>query len=167
MYSLPYFVPDQDYNLNTSLLLLTLSYLSKTEKGRHLVNNERLLIYMYLIKNPTIIKNLLGNVGDFELILNDTEKYSVGSISINLDPLFDTNWIKSLLKNAARKGYIEATYRKDDGFMYSLTEDGASVVKQLNGGYLDRVRLYLKNLNTIKSMTSSNLNKLLGDVFRK
>lgn len=164
--NLPYLIPDQDKNFNAALLILILFYLSKSDRGKLLINNERLLIFMYLIKNPIILGKMLEQIGRKSVQLSDTELFSIGSISVNLDPLFDSSWIKNLLKQVSARGFLKADYRKADGFMYSLSDAGISAASQLEGEYFERVRGFLRSLEQVKSESTKNLNQLLNNIFR-
>jgi hypothetical protein len=167
MANIPYLIPDEDANLNSALVLLIINYLGRTSRGTQLLNNERLLIFMYLLKNPVILDNVLEQVGHREIELTEMEAFSINSISINLDPLFDREWLKSLLIRLAALGCIDATYRKTDGFMYALTTVGFQKVEGINGPYFDRIKDYLKNLEKIKSESTQNINKLINNIFRQ
>lgn len=162
----PYLIPDEDVNLNSALLILVIFYLGKSPRGLPLLNNDRLLIFLYLIKNPVILDNVLEQVGRREIALTEAEAYSVNSIAVNLDPLFDRDWLKSLLMRLSAVDYLEASYRKMDGFVYLLTPKGQAVVQKIEGVYFDRVRTYLSNLQLLRSESTSNLNKLINNIFR-
>lgn len=162
----PYLIPDEDVNLNSALLMLVIFYLGKSPRGIPLLNNDRLLIFLYLIKNPVILDNVLEQVGRREIALTEAEAYSVNSIAVNLDPLFDRDWLKSLLMRLSAVDYLEASYRKTDGFVYLLTPKGQAVVQEIEGVYFDRVRTYLSNLQLLRSESTSNLNKLINNIFR-
>jgi hypothetical protein len=164
---LPYLVPERNQDLNVAILLLIVQNLGKTQRGKYLLNNERLLIFMYLIKNPVLMTQILGKLGRETVFLSVQESYSVSSIAVNLDPLFDNDWIKSLLKHVAGLGFLKATYRKADGFLYYLTDEGGQVVDKLRGDYFDKVRLYLKALDSIKSEPTTLLNSSLNNAFKR
>jgi hypothetical protein len=164
--SAPYLIPDEDVNLNSALLLLVIFFLGRSVRGIPLLNNDRLLIFMYLIKNPVILDNVLEQVGRREIVLTEAEAFSVNSITVNLDPLFDRDWLKSLLMRLAAVDYIEATYRKADGFVYLLTQKGDAAVEEIKGVYFERIRTYLSNLQLLRSEPTSNLNKLINNIFR-
>jgi hypothetical protein len=166
MSSLPYIVPDEDVNLNSALLLLVILFLGKSPRGIPLLNNDRLLIFMYLLKNPVILDNVLEQIGKREIELTELESFSINSISINLDPLFDRSWLKGLLLRLSALGCIDAAYRKTEGFVYSLTTIGSGKAENITGAYFDRIRAYLKNLEKIKSEPSLNLNRLINNIFR-
>lgn len=162
----PFVNPDQDVNLNCGLLLLTILSLGKSIRGIPLLNNDRLLIFLYLLKNPIVLENVLEQVGRREISLTNVELFSINSISINLDPLFDRDWLKSLLMRASSLGYLETKYRKVDGFMYLLTNSGQYAADRLAGPYFDRIKVYLKNLELMKAEPTKNLNRLINNIFR-
>lgn len=163
---LPYAVPDSDINLNMALLTLILQFLPSSPRGLPNLNNDRLLILMYLVKNPTILVNVLDQIGKREIQLSDREIFSITSISVNLDPLFDRNWIKSLLQRLAAREMIATSYRKSEGFVYQLTPAGRLIADKLNGDYFERIKAYLHNLEKLKGESTANLNKLLNNTFR-
>ncbi|WP_317203890.1 ABC-three component system middle component 4 [Janthinobacterium sp.] len=163
---IPYINPDQDANINVMLLILVIFFLGKSARGIPLLNNDRLLIFIYLIKNPVVLDNVLEQVGRREIVLTNVELFSINSISINLDPLFDRNWLKSLLMRLSSLGYLDVTYRKADGFMYLLTSSGNEIAERINGSYFNRVKIYLKNLEMIRSESTVNINRLINNIFR-
>lgn len=165
MKNLPYLIPDNDVDLNIALLLLIISKLEKSKKGKLLLNQEKLLIFMYLIKNPIMLDRVLFHLGD-SLELSEVEFYSINSISVNLDPLFDHKWLKNLIKISAIKGLISVSYRKDDGFMFLLTKSGTDLAELFEGNYFNEIRKYLNKIETINTQTTTNLNRLLNDIFR-
>lgn len=167
MRSLPYFVPEKSEYLNAGILLLIISALGQTKRGKLLLNNERLLFFMYLIKNPVLMSKLLLRLGRPTVALSDEDVFSVSSLAVNLDPLFDYDWIRQLLKHIAGLGLLAAEYKKSDGFLYKLTEEGGAVSDKLTGDYFDKVRDYLNALDPIKSESTSNLNALLNDIFKR
>jgi hypothetical protein len=164
--STPYLIPDNDVDLNVALLLLIISALEKSKKGKLLLNKEKLLIFMYLIKNPVMLDRVLIQLGDTSLELSEAEFYSINSISINLDPLFDYQWIKCLIKICAIKSLISVSYRKEEGFMFSLTAEGSELASRLEGNYFDGIKNYLRKIEVIKSESTTNLNRLLNDIFQ-
>jgi hypothetical protein len=166
MSGLPYLNPDLNDDLNLGLLLLLISKLGMTPRKKLLLNNERLLILMYLVKNPVILERVLLELGRESITLNDAESYSVNSIAVNLDPLFDNDWIKRLLKAASSRSFLNANYRKSEGFMYTLSETGMEAANKLSGQYFERVREYSCRLTQLNSLSNGVLNRLLNSIFR-
>ncbi|MDC8758132.1 ABC-three component system middle component 4 [Janthinobacterium fluminis] len=163
----PYVVPDHDVNLNSALLVLVLHFLAKSERGKLLLNNERLLIFLYLVKNPVALSNVLTQLGRQGLDLDESESYSINSISLNFDPLFDNDWLKSLLVRVSAKGLLQSEYRKVDGFMYYLSDQGNTIAEKFDGEYFGRIRGFLKSLIQIRAEPTRNLNQLLNNIFKR
>lgn len=95
--TLPFIEPEDDIYINLCVLLLLINMLGKTNRGALKLNNDRLHIFLYLLKNPTALNNLLFNLGKGNIVLQQRDIYSVTSISPNIDPLFDRESLKSLL----------------------------------------------------------------------
>lgn len=167
MRPLPYVVPDSSRFLNVGILLLVISILGKSQQGKALLNNERLLIFMYLVKNPIILAQLSVRLGSMQVDLTTEDVLSVSSLSVNVDSLFDHHWMKGLLKHLASLNLLAASYRKTDGFVYSLTEKGEQAAHALVGNHFEKVRRLLHALEPAKTQPTSSLNKILNDIFRR
>lgn len=167
MRPLPYVIPDNSIFLNVGTLLLTISILGKSPQGKILLNNERLLIFMYLVKNPVILAQIASRIGSTQVDLAVEDALSVSSLSVNVDSLFDHNWIKSLLRHLASLDFLVAGYRKADGFVYSLTEKGAGAADALIGNYYEKVRRLLHALEPAKTQPTTSLNKMINEIFRR
>lgn len=164
MNNFPYFIPDEELELNVALLMIILFYLAKTKYGKLTLNNEKLSLYMFLLKNPVVLNQLLINMNKGRIELSDIEYFSVESISTNYDSLYNTLFIKDLLQITSAKNYLDVTYKKVDGFMYTLTPDGERVVASLNGKYFNRIKQYLKVMQTIQSEQTSHVKTVLNNI---
>jgi flagellar motor switch protein FliG len=99
--------------------------------------------------------------------LQENEAASVNSISVNLDSLFDRSWTKALVKHLIARNFIEATYRQKEGFLYRLSKEGERVASSLRSEHFARVRYFLSELKSLKSESTSNINKMLNQSFRE
>lgn len=160
----PYFSPENNSRLNVAILVIILQTLGSTERGKPLLNNERLRIIFYLVKNPLVMNNVLWRLGAPPTHLEEQDCYSVASLSINLDPLFDTANLKDILKHIASLGLISVAYRKSDGFLYQLNSQGKALAEQLSGDYLDKAREHLKSLSAINSTSTPALNSVIESI---
>ncbi|WP_373994435.1 ABC-three component system middle component 4 [Duganella sp. Root1480D1] len=165
MNDLPYVTPDRDLSLNLALSVLVIKHLGRSARGIPLINEERLGIYLYLLKNPLILCRALAKHGRITPSLREDESLSINSISVNVDSLFDRHWTKSLIKNLLARNLISIDYRKKDGFMLSLTANGDHVVEKLSSEYFQRIKYLLSFLEQSKSDTTSALQKQLNSTF--
>jgi hypothetical protein len=167
MKKLPFIIPDRDLSLNIGLTLLIFKYLGLSPRGIPLLNNERVSVFFYLIKNPTILQKTLQRYGRGDVTLNHNESTSINSITVNLDSLFDRQWVKTLIKHLIARKLIEPVYRKKDGFLYQLSKDGETTVNSLQSEYFSRVSYFLSELVSLRSESTSNINKMLNQTFRE
>lgn len=163
---LPFIEPEDDIYINLCVLLLLINSLAKTSRGTLKLNNNRLHVFLYLLKNPTALNKMLGILGKGNVTLQDRDTYSVTSISPNIDPLFDREALKSLLSVLVAKNLVLVTYKKDDGFFYSLSETGNNAVSDLNDEYLTEIKQLCEKLKTLLSYTESQLNKTINRIIR-
>ena len=158
MSKLPYFTPDNDLSLNVGLIILILDKLGSTSRGKLILNNERLRAYLYLIKNPLILNKVL-QIFDYPAVrLEIYDEYSVASISVNLDPLYDDHQLKSFLKVLAGYEFIDVKYKKNEGFVYTLSSKGKMIEKSIDDDYFHSVRKYIRAIEYLSNVSTSNLN---------
>ncbi|CAH6783634.1 conserved hypothetical protein [Vibrio chagasii] len=162
---LPFVEPDEDIYLNLSVVMILLYYLSSTKRGTLKMNNERIHIYDYLVRNPQKINRFLNALGKNNLVKNKND-YSVSSISFNLDPLFDRDRMKDILKILVHKNLISVNYKNKDGFLYTLTEDGKKRTESLSSNYFSEIKELSEQLIPTLSLTTSQLNNSLNDIIR-
>ena len=161
---LPFLDPEDDIYINLSIILKTLG---KTSRGTLKVNNSKLHIFLYLIKNPMTLNKILGVLGKGTALLRQSDTYSITSISPNLDPLFDREALKALLSILVAKSLVTVVYKKDNGFFYTLSESGAITASEFHDEYLFEVSLLCNKLKRILSLSESRLNQTLNQIIRK
>lgn len=163
MIQLPYISPDNELNLNISLLLLMLEKLSSTARRRLILNNERIRAYLYLIKNPTVLNKVLKSFGYQVAQLETYDEYSVASIAGNVDSFYDESRLKYLLITLAGFEYIEVEYKKNDGFLYKLSDAGLVISEKLHDDYFSTVRLYMDAMTCLSSVSIGNINSVIEE----
>ncbi len=163
---LPFVDPDSELNLNLGITLIIICILSKTPKGILKINNERLRIYLYLIKNPTSLNRTLRFLGKPVVKLNELETYSVSSISPNIDPLFDREELHSILRILTSKVLIQAEYKEKNGFFLTPTDAGIGISDKLEGQYFLNIKSRCETLKKTLSISETQLSQALNTTIR-
>jgi hypothetical protein len=164
---LPFLDVESDVYINLCMILIIINILGKTSRGVLKINNERLHIFLYLLKNPLVLNKVMNAHGKSGVLLHERDTFSIASISPNLDPLFDRESLKSLLSILIAKQFINVKYKKDDGFVYSISEAGQNVIQSLRGEYLLEVKLLCEKLKSVLSISEAKLNQTLNHIIRK
>ena len=73
MFNLPYIIPEDELELNLILVLMIVNKLNSTSTGKLVLDNERLTIYFYLVKNPHILNKLLISLSKSNIQLKSYE----------------------------------------------------------------------------------------------
>lgn len=165
--TLPYIEPEDDIYLNLSIVLIVIQTLGMTKNGTLKINNERLHIFLYLLKNPVKLNSVLVSLGKSSLLLSEQETFSITSISPNVDPLFDRSALKSLLSILVANKLVDVEFKRKNGFFYQLSGKGQSAVKELRDEYLLEIRLLCEKLKSVLSLSESKLNQSLNQIIRK
>ena len=165
MNDLPYFIPDDELDLNISILIIIFNSLERTNRGKLIINNENLIIFIFLIKNPIILNELLHSTQNELLSLNDCDIYNIENTSKHMDFLYDYEWLKVLLKYASKKGIISVLYRKNTGFMYVLTDKGKEIYKSLsNNNFLKKIQSFALKMKVLQQYKVKDLKILINKI---
>lgn len=164
---LPYIEPDHDIHLNLLMVLTIIHLLGVTSRGALKINNERLHVFLYLLKNPVKLNSVLNILGKGNILLDEQRTFSVSSISSNVDSLFDRPALKSLISILIAKKLIEVVFKSKSGFFYRATETGASAIDELKSEYVLENKLICGKLKKLLPLSESKLNQALNNIIRK
>ncbi|MGB7402181.1 MAG: ABC-three component system middle component 4 [Arcobacter sp.] len=164
MNNLPYYIPDYELDLNLSLLVIVLHNMERTKRGKLIVNNENLIFFIFLIKNPSILNNLLYSTNNGKLNLDNNDIYNIETISNHTDFLYDSKWLKLLLQSASQKEIIVVSYRKDSSFVYSLTEKGTEIYDNLSeNNYFQKIQQFAFKMRVFQQYKTKDLNNMINN----
>lgn len=157
----PIYIPDSEVYLKMGKMLLLLNQLSLSTKKLPILTLEKISIFEFLIKHPDFLNRILY-LKDKELIdLSNSEKYSIEALFPDKGPLFDFSSIKILLNLLIGYGFVDIVIKKDFEINYFITDLGQEYAKNLETEYFKRVNRILENMKPIKSLSYSNINKLI------
>lgn len=162
MNNLPYLQPKKELFLNLSILLLIINKLGLTVKGKKNLSFDKIRIFYFLINNPIILNKFLYLSGKELLEVDELDCYTVDSISINVDDLYDVEKIKILIKIVTLKGYVSVDLNKDDGFVFYLNQDGSSIVSKLETEYFNKINKFIDAILFLRSFSLSKINSLVN-----
>jgi hypothetical protein len=159
---LPFIDPDDDLYINLAFVLIIIECLSLTKRGKLCINNDKLHIFLYLVKNPVVLRQLLDINGKDSLDLDEIESNSLRSISNNFSPLFDKKALMNLLTILIANRTVVVQYKKKEGFFYTLSEKGKRIVLLMKDGQFDNIWKYCKKMTSIQALETSKLNNSLN-----
>ena len=164
---MPYLYPDDNFHLNIAISIILIKILGHSSRGIPKLNNERLHIYTYLVRNPVKLNQVLNAFGKDSMLISSQESYSISSISTNVDLLFDRAVLKATLTSLVSEKLVEVVYKKNDGFLYTLSKKGTEKYSILNGDYFSEIRSLCDKLKSTLSYDISSLNQALNQIMRK
>lgn len=164
--NLPYIPLDEEYGLNFSMLVVMISMLSHNKAGNLVLDINKLQIFIYLVKNPSKIDNVLSAAGKKSALIEPQLTYTIKSYSSNVDILFDNNKIKYLLKMMAAHGFLMAEKNSEDSTKIYLSSKGLSFAEGFNEGYFLEIKKLIRAVAPLQSLAVSKLNSILNQVFK-
>ena len=72
---LPFVDPEDDIYINLSIVFIIIKTLGKTSRGTLKINDSKLHIFFYLIKNPMTLNKILGMLGKGTALLRESDTY--------------------------------------------------------------------------------------------
>lgn len=167
MFNLPYIIPEDELELNLILVLMIVNKLNSTSTGKLVLDNERLTIYFYLVKNPHILNKLLILLSKSNIQLKSYELASFKAENLDIDTLYDNSNIKQYLQILTTKELIEIKYNSKVGFVYVPTSQAKKIIEKLNNIYLTRISTFINKLGQVSSIQISKINTNLKKILNE
>lgn len=162
---LPFIPLDEELSLNISIMVLIISAFGKNTKETLILDINKLQIFLYLVKNPARIAEILKCAGKTYTGLDIKQTFTIKSLSSNVDILYDNDRVKFLIKKLAASGLLLASKTEDNSTKLYLSEMGLKFAEGLDAVYFLTVRELIEVLAPLKSLPASKLNSLLNKVF--
>lgn len=167
MTSLPYLQPDKDIYLNIGIVMLIIDELSTTKRKKRILTIDKLQTFYFLVTRPVFLNKVLEKAGKETIKIEEDEYYTVGTLSVNVDELFDRDKLKLIIKLLSSKKWLEVIYIEKDGFLLKLNTDGKLRSNNLSEYYFIKIHRYIDQLKLLQSENSSKLNSYINQVFQE
>lgn len=167
MNKLPYVQPEREIFYCLGILLLVIYDLAETKKGKKVLTIDKLQSFYFLASRPDFLNRVLVLAGKTSLAIDVLDYYTVETISLNIDELFDRQRILQMIKILSSKGYIDAGYSKTDGYFFALTYEGCLAASKLEGGRFEKVRGFIERLFAFQSYSPNKINSYIKSVLIK
>lgn len=159
---LPYIYIDDEFEYNLGIVLLLLNNMGLDKNELPKLDLDKIQIFMYLIKNPAKINRILMLAGKKSANLDEEQIYTIESMSVNLDILYDKNKIKDLIKGLSVAGLIEVHVDLKGNAFYFLNEIGKEKANQFDRGYFSVINCFIKNIESLSSLSVSSLFRFIN-----
>ncbi|MCK8520070.1 hypothetical protein M0D21_00710 [Aquimarina sp. D1M17] len=147
-------------------MILLLNNLSRNSKKEPILTLEKIAAFEFLTKHPVILNRILYLKNKELINLSNTEKYSIEALFPDRGSLFNFSDIKTLLNLLIAYKMVDVKIKKDFEVNYFITEIGLDYAKTLNSKYFIRLDNIYKKLNSLKSLSYSNINKFIEPYIR-
>lgn len=167
MNKLPYIQPDRELHYNLGILLLILGSLAQTSRSKKVLTIDKLQSFCFLVTKPAFLNKVLMLANKRQIAIDDADYYTVDTISVNVDELFDRERLLIMIKILSSKDYLSAEYSSSEGFLFDLTDAGKLIASKLEDGYFRKIRLFIEQLSSLQSQSPSKLNGYINTVLKQ
>ncbi|HEB55391.1 MAG TPA: hypothetical protein ENI98_03605 [Gammaproteobacteria bacterium] len=167
MTKLPYIQPERELHYNLGVLLLILDSLAQTKRQKKVLTIDKIQTFYFLVTRPAFLNNVLSLADKRQIDIDDTDYYTVDTLSVNVDELFDRDRLLTMIKILSSKKYLLVEYSNSKGFLFDLSETGKSKVEQIQEGYFRKIRLFIKQLSLLQSQSPSKLNGFINTILKQ
>jgi hypothetical protein len=167
MNNLPYLQPDKDYFYNVGILILIIGKLARTKRKKLVLTIDKLQTFYFLVTRPVFLNRVLELADKRQFFIDESDYYTVDTISLNVDELFNRNKVITLLKTISLKGYIATSFSEKEGFMFELNDKGNSKIAALDEGYFKKINTFIESLANLQSESSSKINSYINVILKQ
>lgn len=162
---LSFIIPENDVNLRIGRFLLIIDVLSYTQKGKLVLNIDKLITFDFLVKNPYILKQVLKVKNKTKLKLYKEEIGSVTTLYPSKNALLDTSSAKTLIKLMISHNMVEVTKQSNELF-FTLSDQGKSLISEISTDYIIRVKELCESMLVLRSLNTSELKKIINPLIK-
>ncbi|MDD3472591.1 MAG: hypothetical protein PHS86_07405 [Syntrophaceae bacterium] len=167
MTKLPYIQPERELYYNLGVLLLILDSLAETKRHKKVLTIDKIQTFYFLVTRPAFLNRVLNLARKSQIDIEDSDYYTVDTLSVNVDELFDRERLLIMIKILSAKKYLSVEYDGSEGFLVDLSEKGKSKAKKIQEGYFCKIRQFLKQLSSLQSQSPSKLNGFVNAVLKQ
>jgi len=163
---LPFIIPEEDSELNLLLILLIIYYLNSTSRGTHILDLERLNIYIYLVKNPHILHKVLIKLNKKSFLLKSYEFSSYKAENNNSEAFYNSEAVGYYIQILASNNLVNIEYNEKVGFVFIPSEDVDNHIN-VNTTYLKRSVDLINKIKQINSISISKINTEIKNILKE
>lgn len=158
MNKLPYIQPERELYYNLGILLLTINSLALTKRQKKILTIDKLQTFYFLVTRPVFLNKVLKLANKKQVEIDESDFYTVDTLAVNVDELFDRDRLLLLIKLLISKNYLSIDYSSKEGFVFELSPSGQIATKNISDGYFQKIRKFLTKISSLQSESSSKLN---------
>jgi hypothetical protein len=163
--NIPFIIPENDINLRLARFLTIIDTLAYTQRGKLVINIDKLIIFDFLIKNPFLLRKVLEVKHSIKLKLLNEEYGSVTTLFPSKTSLVDIQSAKELIKLMISYNMLKVIEEKDELF-YTLSDNGKSIINEIDTDYVIRIKELCKTMLVLRSVSTNDLKKIINPLVK-
>jgi hypothetical protein len=162
---IPFIIPENDINLRIFRLLMIIDKLAYTQRGKLVINIDRLVIFDFLIRNPYLLKQVLSVKNKSSISLLRNEFGTVSTLFPSKVALVDTQSTREIIKLMITYDMLKVIEENNELF-YTLTDNAKLIVKQIDTEYSIRINELCEAMLVLRSLSINDLKKIINPLVK-
>lgn len=164
--NIPFVRPERDINLRVIRFLIIAEKLSYTQRGKFVLNIEKIILFDFLVEYPYLLKDVMWQKNQrYNLKLNEEEIGSIATLYPSKTSLLDNSPAKTLIKLMVSNELLLVKEFKNELF-FVISDIGKKHAESIKTDYIYRIRELCENLLGFRSTSTSQLKKMINKLIK-
>lgn len=153
--------PDRDLYVNFAISVVVIQELSRNMRARPVLDIDKFGMFSFLVSHPTVLNRFINNMDGTPVYLEDSEIETIRAMNPNVELVLNRQRVSALLQHLILHGLVTVV---SSGKLYiQLSENGELVANESSGWFLNRTRVFARNL---KPFSNESATKILDAVIK-
>lgn len=139
--------------------------LAYTQRGKLVINIDRLVIFDFLIRNPYLLKQVLSVKNKSSIRLLKDEVGTVSSLFPSKVALVDTQSTREIIKLMITYDMLKVIEEKSELF-YILTDNSKLIVRKIETEYSIRINELCESMLVLRSLSINELKNIINPLVK-
>lgn len=163
--NIPFIIPENDIYLRIARFLTIIDKLAYTQRGKLILNVDKLTIFDFLVKNPYLLKQVLEVKHRINLKLLKVEYGSVASLFPTKRALVDVQTTRELIILMISYNMLKVIFEKEEMY-YTLSDKGKEFINEIDTDYVIRIKELCESMLVLRSVSTNDLKKIINPLVK-
>lgn len=161
MQGISFIDPDNDLHVNFAVSVLVIQELARNRRGKAVLDIDKFGVFLFLVSHPTILNRFILMMGGTPVYLESAETESIRAMNPDVELVLDRHRVANLFQQLLVNELVVVS--DSAHICFQLSSNGELVANAASGWFLDRVRVFAKNL---KPFVNEPATKILNTVIK-
>lgn len=161
MQTINFIDPDRDLHVNFAVSVIVVQELAKNRRGKAVLDIDKFGMFLFLVSHPTVLNRFIYSMGGTPVYLEESEIENIRAMNPNVELVLNKQRVTILIQQLILNDLVVVP---SSGHIFlQLSGNGELVANEGSGWFLDRIRVFARNL---KPFANESATKILDAVIK-